>query len=406
MLNLDAARSDAESPRSVDETRARILWVVPAPRGERVPLDRCLGRVIVEMPIAARDQPPFDAAAMDGWAIGDGPALRRRIVGESRAGHRFGDRLGIDDAVLISTGAPLPPGASRVLRRERGIMRNDHVEFMELPSAGSDVRAAGGDFSQAMTLLAAGTRLRPLDLALLSAAGIAAPLVASQPRVAILPTGDEIVPPGERPGSDQIHDALSLPLVARIAQAGGLAEKMAPLRDDIGAIRSRLDGADADIILLIGGASHGTHDLAKTALCSLGLSILVPSVLIRPGKPVWFGKLGDGRLVLGLPGNPVAALICAELFLVPLLRAWQGASPAPSPVSARCAAAAKATGVLEHWLFARIEFEPDGSISAIPLGGRDSAALTPVIGANALLRFPANMPARAVGEPVSLFPIE
>jgi molybdopterin molybdotransferase len=321
---------------------------------------------------------------MDGWAVASIEAGLYRIAGESRAGHAFAGPLLPGHAVAISTGAPLPEGAIRVVRREHATA---HGKLVGLPAGRieADVRARACDFDTGDLLARRGDRIDHLCIARLAAGGHAWLPVARQPRIAILTTGDEIVAPGGDPRPDQIFDALSLPVLLRARSAGGQCGGPIHVRDDPAALADAIEGCfPTDILVLIGGASGGRHDHARAALARHGFAIAVPSVLIKPGKPFWCGHNAQGQVAIGLPGNPVAALACVELFLLPLIRAWQGGEPLLGRFD--LLAEAPAPSALEPVLFARGERNAQGRMTVELLGGRDSAALSPLTGANLLIR--------------------
>jgi molybdopterin molybdotransferase len=365
---------------------------------EEVDLSGSNGRVLAEDVLASRPQPPFAASSMDGWAIrsADG-AGARRIVGESAAGRGFDGEVRSGEAVRIFTGAPMPTGADAVVIQEDARRDGDMVSVAPA-SAGAFVRPAGQDFAAQARLLQAGVRLDPWRLALAAAAGRAHLKVSRQPSVRIISTGDELASPGALPGAEQIFDSAG-PAIAALAVLWGAAP-VARLRaeDRVEAITQAAAGAGGNLLITIGGASVGDHDLVKPALRALGLRMMVESVAIRPGKPTWYGALADGRLVLGLPGNPASAMVCAELFLRPLLLALQGADPTPRRSWARLAAPLKANGDREHWMRARLAQDDQGESLAHPFGDQDSSLITVFAEADALLRRPAGAPAAAAGE--------
>jgi molybdopterin molybdotransferase len=390
---------------TVEDARSRMLASVARLDSDVVPLGAALGRVLARDVLAARDQPPFPASAMDGWAVRacDGPD-RLRIVGESAAGHGFTGRLGPGEAVRIFTGAPVPAGADAVVIQEDATRDGEHVV---VPAVGEprNIRPAGQDFTAGTRLLTAGTRLDAWRLSLAAAAGRARLEVARRPSVIILSTGEEIVPPGSAPGPFQIFNSGTTALAALIAGWGGEPLALAEVGDDVEAIAAALAGVGGDVIVTIGGASVGDHDLVKPALRALGLEMMVESVAVRPGKPTWFGTLADGRRVLGLPGNPASAMACAELFLRPLLATLQGADPAVRIISARSATPLAANGAREQWMRARLAYRTDGAIEATAFSDQDSALVTVFAQADALLRRPAGAPAVALGEIVEVLPL-
>jgi molybdopterin molybdotransferase len=388
---------------SVEDARARMLTGL-APLGVgHVPLAKARGRFLAEAVVATRDQPPFAASAMDGWAVrsqdGEGP---RRIVGESAAGHGFIGAVSPGEAVRIFTGAAIPSGADSVVIQEDARRQGDRV-FVPAVTGPRHVRPAGLDFRAGDCLLAPGVRLDPWRLSLAAAAGVAAPAVFVRPRVVILSTGEEVVEPGSAPGPFQIFNSGSTALAALVESWGAEAVPLAPVGDDTAAIAQAVAEAGGDLVVTLGGASVGDHDLVKPALARLGLALAVESVAVRPGKPTWFGTLGDGRRVLGLPGNPASALVCAELFLRPVVRALQGgADPGPSPVTARAAEDLPANGDREHWMRARVMRDLAGVLWAKPLRDQDSSLVTIFAEAGALMCRPRNAPPLAEGETVEI----
>jgi molybdopterin molybdotransferase len=390
---------------AVQAARARMLAKVAPLATEAAPLDEALGRVLAADITAARDQPPFAASAMDGWAVraADTPGALA-IVGESAAGHGYERALDPGRAVRIFTGAPVPAGADAVVIQEDATREGDTVVVPKVRDP-RHIRPAGLDFKAGERLLSAGVRLDPWRLALAAAAGRASVPVFARPRVAILATGEEIAAPGAPAGPNQIYDSGTTTLTALIRTWGGEPLALPRVGDDIGAIASAARDVACDLIVTLGGASVGDHDLVKPALESLGLALEVESVAVRPGKPTWFGVLGDGRPVLGLPGNPASAMVCAELFLRPLLATLQGADSALPVVIARAAAALGANGERETWMRAKLSYGPAGEVSATPLTDQDSSLVTVFAAADALLRRAARAPAVAVGDSVEALPL-
>jgi molybdopterin molybdotransferase len=387
---------------SVEDARARMLAGLAPLAVEEVPLAQARGRFLARPVLAMRDQPPFAASAMDGWAVraSDGEGLRQ-IVGESAAGHGFAGEIGPGEAVRIFTGAAVPAGADAVVIQEDARREGDAV-FIPAITHPRNIRPAGLDFRSGERLLEAGVRLDPWRLSLAAAAGLAATAVFARPRVAILSTGEEVVEPGGAPGPFQIFNSGSAALRALVEAWGAEATALPPVGDDLEATAAAVAKAGGDLLITLGGASVGDHDLVKPALSRLGLSLAVESVAVRPGKPTWFGTLGDGRRVLGLPGNPASALVCAELFLRPILRTLQGADPGPRTVIARSEEPLPANGDREHWMRARLTWGPDGVLRARPLRDQDSSLVTIFAGADALVRRMRLAPAQAAGDPVEV----
>jgi len=386
----------------VEDARARILAAAARPEPEVVALEDCLGRTLAEAVVAVRSQPPFPASAMDGWAMraADCPGTLR-IVGESAAGHAYAGTIGPGEAVRIFTGAAVPAGADWIVIQEDARRDGDRVT---VPAAegSSFVRPEGGDFRAGTELLPAGVRLDPWRLTLAASAGRAALKVARRPRVIVLSTGEEVVEPGGAPGPFQIFNSGTTALTSLLRTWGAEPVALASVGDDEPAIAEPVAAAGGDLVVTLGGASVGDHDLVKPALARLGLEMAVESIAVRPGKPTWFGTLRDGRRVLGLPGNPASAMVCAELFLRPLVLAMQGADPTVRIGKARAAAAMAANGPREHWMRARLSWTDDGAVAVSPFRDQDSSLVTVFAEADALLRRPAGAPAVAAGDPVDI----
>ena len=371
---------------TVADARVRMLTGVTPLGVETVALAMARGRFLARDILAARDQPPFAASAMDGWAViaADG-AGARRIVGESAAGRGFERGLLPGEAVRIFTGAPVPGGADAVVIQEDATRDGDTVVIPEITHP-RHIRPAGQDFQAGARLLTAGVRLDPWRLALAAAAGAAELAVARKPRVAILSTGEEVIEPGGAPGPFQIFNSGTTAICALVEAWGGRAIALRPVGDDLGATARAVAGVACDLIVTLGGASVGDHDLVKPAMATLGLALAVESVAVRPGKPTWFGTLADARKVLGLPGNPASSLVCAELFLKPLLRTMLGADPNLTLILARSAQALPANGPREHWMRARLTHDEDGALLAEAFNDQDSSLVTVFAGADALVR--------------------
>jgi molybdopterin molybdotransferase len=389
---------------SVDDARARILAEIAALPAETVPLAQSVGRVLAEDIAAVRDQPPFAASAMDGWAVraADTPGVLR-IVGESAAGHGYEGMVGAGEAVRIFTGAALPAGCDAMVIQEDARREGDRVTIPAV-EAGHYIRPAGGDFKTGSELLAQGVRLDPWRLSLAASAGRAEVLAHGRPRVAVISTGEEIVQAPAAPGPFQIYDSGAVALVAMVERWGGIASRGKPVRDELEAVIAALRDADADLIVTLGGASVGDHDLVRAAAQALGLSLQVESVAVRPGKPTFFGVLGDGRKLLGLPGNPASAFVCAEMFLRPILSAFQGAPTALRTLGARLAAELPANGPREHWMRAALSYA-DGEVTVRPYGDQDSSLVSIFAVSDALLRRPAGSPAASAGTVVEVLPL-
>jgi molybdopterin molybdotransferase len=371
---------------------------------ESVRLAESTGRVLAEQVRAVRDQPPFSASAMDGWAVraADCPG-NLTIVGESAAGHGFEGPLGPGEAVRIFTGAAIPEGADAIVIQEDATREGETVRVPETTS-GHHVRPGGLDFKSGQALLEPGVRMDPWRLSLAASAGRAEVQVHRKPRVAILSTGEEIVEAPGEPGPFQIYDSGAPALAAMVEGWGAAVTRSKPIRDELDAVIAALKAADADLIVTVGGASVGDHDLVRTAAEALGMCYRVESVAVRPGKPTFFGVLGDGRRMLGLPGNPASAFVCAEMFLHPILQAYQGASPEPATITARLEQPLPANGPREHWMRAKLAFA-DGGVTIRPYRDQDSSLISVFAASDALLRRQAGAPALSAGEVVEALPL-
>jgi molybdopterin molybdotransferase len=390
---------------SVDEARARVLALARPLPAERVALRRAAGRALAEDVVARRDQPPIAASAMDGYAVAGAPApgAALRVIGTAQAGARFAGRVGPGQAVRIFTGAPVPEGCDRIVIQEDATVAGDTIALRPGADAAHHIRPAGGDF-RAGDRLAAPRRLRPADLALIAAMGWPDVAVARRPVVAVVATGDEIVMPGTDPGPDQIVASNLFALLA-LAEAEAAETRMLPVaRDDAAALAHVLaQAADADVIVTIGGASVGDRDLVAPTLAGMGMTAAFHRIAMRPGKPLMAGRLGDAA-VLGVPGNPVSAIVCAMLFLVPLLRAMQGLPAALVPRHAALARALGPNGPREHYMRARLLPGP-GGLRIDPWDDQDSARLRLLCDADALMIRPAHDPAQPEGAAVAWLPL-
>jgi molybdopterin molybdotransferase len=388
---------------TVADAQARLLDGVEPLTPVALPLVASLGHTLAADVVAACTQPPFAASAMDGYAIRwvdrAGPW---RIIGTSAAGHGFAGALGAGDAARIFTGAPLPAGADTVVVQE-DVSANGATLVLTgsgPPRAAAHVRSAGLDFRQGDVIVAAGLRITPARIGLIAAGGHATVHVHRRPRVALLATGDELVPPGSLPGPGQIvssNGAMIAALLAGIADVtdGGIVPDT---REALAAAIAAHTGAD--VLITIGGASVGDHDLVKPVLESVGATIDFWKVAMRPGKPMLTGALGTQRII-GLPGNPVSAFVCAALFAVPLLRRLRGASDAlPHERTGLLTASLPANGSRRDYMRATAINTPSGW-RVTPASMQDSSMLRTLADANALLIREIDAPAAGIDGPVS-----
>ena len=361
---------------------------------EMVPLASAFGRTLSRDVPARRTQPPFDVSAMDGFAVRaadtSGPGAQLVLVGQSAAGARFSGELQSGQAVRIFTGAPVPVGADAILIQENTRFDAVSVTVLEPAVVGRHVRRAGLDFTEGEVGLTVGTRLNPAELALAAAMNHPALPVARRPVVAILATGDELVAPGQHPGPDQIVASNSFAVAALVKAAGGTPLDLGIVADDLGLLVAAIDGAraaGADVLVTLGGASVGDHDLVQKALVTAGMQLAFWKIAMRPGKPMMHGMLGDMR-VLGLPGNPVSSIVGGILFLRPLVRALCG-DPHPDldPTEpAELAVDLPANDGREDYLRGTLRFPPDGGLPlATANRAQDSSMLRVLAGAGCLI---------------------
>lgn len=392
---------------SVDEARGRILASAGKERPtETIALEQAAGRTLARDLTALRTQPPTDMSAMDGYALrtqdlAQGP-VKLREIGVSTAGHGFAGSVGPGETVRIFTGAPIPPGADAILVQENARTENGMVEPLKSVAAGRNIRLKGVDFSEGDPLLRAGTRLNAASLALAAAMNHAHVTVTRRPRVAILATGDELVRPGEPIGPDQIVATNSYAVAALVEAAGGESQDLGIAKDELGALeRAILTAREAacDLLVTLGGASVGDYDLVQPALAKQGVELDFWKIAMRPGKPVFHGRIGP-MIILGLPGNPAAALVAGYVFLVPLVRALCG-----DPHAARETTESAVLGCplgpndqRQDYLRAALELRSDGLPVATPFELQDSSLLRIFAQSQCLVIRPPQAPAAQAGD--------
>ncbi|MGJ8545188.1 MAG: molybdopterin molybdotransferase MoeA [Sulfitobacter sp.] len=381
---------------SVAQAQAALFDLVAPLDIEIVPLRLAAGRVLAAPVKAARNQPPFAASSMDGYALRRAevePDAMLKVVGESAAGHGFDGKIRAGQAVRIFTGAPLPEGADFVVIQEDVTRRGNLISLGHDIGNKDNIRPQGADFKQG-DQIDPPRRLGPADIALLAAMNIADVPVRRQPIVAILATGDELVQPGETPGRDQIIASNSYGLAAMLEAAGAQVRLLPIARDTQTSLRQSFALArGADLLITIGGASVGDHDLVGPVAAELGMSQAFYKVAMRPGKPLMAGRLGDMAMI-GLPGNPVSAMVCGTVFVLPLLRAMQGFDAAPMPTQALpLGEALPQNGPRAHYMRAALQ---NGAV--FPAPRQDSALLSVLAEAALLMLRPPHDPPREPGD--------
>jgi molybdopterin molybdotransferase len=407
---------------SVDEAMALLLADVQPLPGEPVALLDARHRVLAAPIIANRTQPPFDVSAMDGYAcraadvanVSAASPVRLNVLGEAAAGKRFAGFVGPGTAVRIFTGAPIPDGADAIVIQEN-TARDPHAPQSVIVNGGipevAHIRRAGGDFSVGAKLLDAGRRLSAREITLAASMGHPTVSVIRRPRVAIIATGNELVLPGVACGADQIVCSNSYGVAFMASGAGADVTFLGIAGDTRAELNAKLDAAaGADIIVTIGGASVGDHDLVAPVLAARGMTPAFWKIAMRPGKPLLFGHLVSAQglqRVLGLPGNPVSALICARVFLVPLIERLTGvANAAATPRMVPSAAQLEANGPRTHYMRAVVGLNERGEEVVTPLRSQDSSLLSVLNQANCLLVRPVDAPTLAAGSAVPILPLD
>ena len=391
---------------SVVEARARILAGLTPKGAETVPLEQGLGRVLAQPLTARRTQPPFPAAAMDGYAVRRDEAaagMSLSVVGEAAAGAAYPGSLGPGEAVRIFTGAPVPDGADDILIQEDADRAGAQITVREGRDLAPYIRPAGNDFQAGEAAEITGP-LTPGDIALLAAMNHAELPVRPRPDVALIPTGDELVLPGQDPGPDQIVTSNNFGLAAMLAQAGARPRLLPIARDTPESLAEVLKLAEgADLIVTLGGASVGDHDLVQSTALSQGLELEFYRIRMRPGKPLMAGRLG-GSLMIGLPGNPVSAMVCGVIFVLPAVRTLLGLPPEPPTRQARLTHDLAENGAREHYMRAQLTYD-EGMAHVTVFERQDSALLTVYQRANALVLRAPGAPAVGRGTPVTVIPL-
>jgi molybdopterin molybdotransferase len=394
----------------VEEARARILKNVKPLPAEAVTLEQALGRVLAKPLKAVRNQPPFDASAMDGYAVIAAdvahPPARLRLIGLSAAGHGFKGRLKRGDCVRIFTGAPVPKGADAVVIQENTLASGRAVTVLQTAKPEQNIRFAGLDFRKGDPLLPAGLTLGARDIGLAAAANAPKLAVRRRPVVALIATGDELVLPGGTPRADQIVSSNSHALAAMAQHLGATVVNLGIVADNLKATERAIRKASkADILVTTGGASVGDHDYVQEALKNSGVSIDFWKIAMRPGKPFMYGRR-KGQHVLGLPGNPVSALVCARLFLKPLIDALLGFPAGDDLVEARLGASMKENDSRQDYVRATLVEAPDGTRTVTPFAKQDSSMQRTFREAQALIVRPPKAKVAGQGDVVKILRLD
>jgi molybdopterin molybdotransferase len=392
---------------SVEEALERIAASFQPLPAETVGLENAAGRVLAETAIAQVTQPPADLSAMDGYAIrfADVPSVPTslRVVGEAPAGSAYAATLKVGEAVRIFTGGPVPAGADTIVIQENTKAENGLVTVLEPPQQNRHIRRAGLDFKAGLSSLPAGIMLSPRHLALLAGMNLPRVAVHRRPRIGLLATGNELVLPGQTPGPNQIVASSGYGLAAMIERWGGAPVSLGIVRDDTAAIVQALRGAqDCDLLVTLGGASVGDHDLVQAALKQAGGSLDFWKIAMRPGKPLMFGHMGVLPL-LGLPGNPVSALVCALLFLRASVLKMTGRSDIALPLTmAKAGAPLPANDQRQDYVRAGIVRDGTGGLTATAFKTQDSSMVSLLAQSGALIIRRPHAPAVAAGDPVEI----
>lgn len=396
---------------SVDEALDRIFAQLPPSKTETVPLLRAHRRVLAAPLVAGHTQPPFDASAMDGYAVRAGdvePGRPLKLAGTAQAGARFVGMMERGQCVRIFTGAPMPIGADAVIMQEEASASGNHVSFQKPPRPAQNVRRAGMDFQRGQQLLPAGIALTPAMLNLAATANQPSVTVTKRPTIAVLATGDELVPPGSPLGPDQIVASNSYGLIPLLEPYAERIIDLGIVRDDKGALEAALLRAfdtGIDMLLTTGGASVGDRDYVRDVLIDLGVTLDFWKLRMRPGKPLMFGTRGR-TLVFGLPGNPVSALVTAIVVLQPTLRRMTGhADPLGPRVDVPLAAPLPPNGPRRHFVRGTLAPGPGGLQHVTPLAETDSSHTSSLALADALIVQPEDDSGRAMGDLVEIIPL-
>ncbi len=397
----------------VAEALQRILSSATTLDSEDVDLLHVRGRTLAATVTSKLDNPPFNASAMDGYAVRAADVATvpasLNVIGEAGAGKPFSGKLGKGEAVRIFTGGRVPEGADAIVIQENVTASGASITVQETAARGANIRPQGQDFAKGETLLEPGRRLTARDVLIAASSGHAKLAVTRKPVVAILSTGDELVTPGTPLGPGQISGSNAYGLAAVVETAGGEARFLGIARDSLASLEEFIAVSEgADILVTSGGASVGDHDLVRPALENAGAKLDFYKIAIRPGKPLFFGsRFSGGKLqyCLGLPGNPVSALICSRVFLVPLIGKLLGRETPFESLEAVLAEPLPANGTREHYMRGLLDLN-SASPRVTPFKNQDSGLIKSLQRANCLVVVPADAPAQAAGTTVRVLRLD
>lgn len=370
---------------------------------ETVKLSDAKGRKLAESVVSRVNRPPASVSAMDGYAVRLADVAkagaRLKVIGEAPAGAVFKRTVGLNEAVRIFTGGVVPSGADHIVIQEDTLRDGDEVTCTTAYETARNIRRAGIDFAEGDELVTKGTVLDAAELAIIAAANHSTVCVEKRLRVGILANGDELREPGSELGEGQIVNSNPIGLAALMTRWGADPVDLGIASDSVESIRKHIsDADDIDIFLPVGGASVGDHDHMRNAFAEEGFEPVFDKIAVKPGKPTWFAKRGNER-VLGLPGNPASAFVCAHLFASKLLgQDWSDAGH-----QAILTASLPAGGRREEFLRARVELASNGCLQVTPADNQDSSLLRPFLSCNALIRRTPDCPSMEIGETQTIF---
>ncbi|WP_457556201.1 molybdopterin molybdotransferase MoeA [Candidatus Pyrohabitans sp.] len=388
----------------------RLLPGIKPAESEVVHLEQALGRVLAGDVVAERDSPPFDRAAMDGFAVkgentfgaAEGNPIYFRVVGEVLTGGSFEGEVGEFEAVRITTGAPMPPGTNGVVMLEHVNELGDEIEVLKAVPPGKNVSLRGEDYRRGELLLRRGRMVQPQEVAILASLGIRKVEVFRKPRVGIISTGDEVVEPGEELGAGQVYDVNSFALAALCSATGAEPVRMGIVRDDYEEIRRAIKGTrNVDVLLISGATSVGKRDVVPEVVEELG-RVVVHGIAMRPGEPSGFGYVGD-VLVFMLPGYPVASIVGFEALVRPALQVMLGMPPEMPYPAVRAKMGRKIASKLGRRDFVRVRVRAtDTGLEAVPIRTSGSGIVSSLVRGDGLVIVPENTEGVERGETVEV----